>query len=294
MINMKQLYFFLAILATASCNSEFSKSKNNPSAGYVTVGNSKLYYEISGNGDPVLFAHAGFMDHTMWDGQVKEFVNNGHKVIRIDLPSHALSSDADTNVFIPDYFITLLNHLKIDKATLVGLSLGGASVIDFALEHPDKVNKLVLVSSLAAGFQPLRVDSMIVRYGPEITNAKTNEEAATVFTRYWGVGLRDQNELNKKIYNYVYETAVKSITEHGYRKWARFKDPQDVKRVSELKMPVLIIHADKDLAIISEGAERFDSLIKNSTVVLMKGPAHMLNMEKPDEFNRIVLDFLKK
>jgi pimeloyl-ACP methyl ester carboxylesterase len=290
---MKVAFPVIIIFLLAACNNEFSRTSDQTSQGYVTVGNSKLYYEVAGKGDPVVFAHAGFMDHTMWESQVKEFVKNGYKVITIDLPSHALSSDADTNVFIPDYLITLLNHLKIDKTTLVGLSLGGASVIDFALEHPDKVNKLVLVSSLAAGFQPAKVDSMIVRYGPEIINAKTSEEAATVFTKYWGVGLRNENALDKKIYDYIYQTSLKSITEHGYRKWARFKDPQGVKRLSELKIQVLIIHANNDLAIISEGAERFDTLIKNSKVVLMKGPAHMLNMEKPSEFNRIVLDFLK-
>jgi 3-oxoadipate enol-lactonase len=290
---MKVAFPVIIIFLLAACNNEFSRTTVQTSQGYVTAGNSKLYYEVAGMGDPVVFVHAGFMDHTMWESQVKEFVKNGYKVITIDLPSHAQSSDADTNVSIPDYFISLLNHLKIDKVTLIGLSLGGASVMDFALEHPDKVNKLVLVSSLAAGFQPAKVDSMIVRYGPEIINAKTSEEAATVFTKYWGVGLRNENALDKKIYDYIYQTSLKSITEHGYRKWARFKDPQGVKRLSELKMPVLIVHADKDLAIISEGAERFDTLITNSKVVLMKGPAHMLNMEKPSGFNRIVLDFLK-
>jgi 3-oxoadipate enol-lactonase len=290
---MKLLYFLLIAVVILSCRSVFTKEKYNPSAGYVTVGNSKLYYEIIGKGDPVLLVHAGFMEHAMWNSQVKDFIKEGHRVITIDLPGHGLSSDSDTSVLIPEYFTTLLNHLKIEKVSLVGLSLGGASVIDFALEHPGKVNKLVLVSSLATGHQPAISDSVITKYGLAMANAKTNEETATVFTKYWGVGMRNENELDRDIYNYIYQTALRSINEHGWRKWARFKDLQGVKRLSELKMPVLVVHADGDPGIISEGAQLFDSVIMNAKVVLMKGPAHMLNLERPSDFNRIVLDFLK-
>jgi pimeloyl-ACP methyl ester carboxylesterase len=56
---------------------------------------------------------------------------------------------------------------------------------------------------------------------------------------------------------------------------------------------VLVVYADRDLSIMAEAAQMFDSVVRDSKVVLVKDAAHMLNMEKPDEFNRIVLDFLK-
>jgi pimeloyl-ACP methyl ester carboxylesterase len=292
-INMKVL-ILLTALVLAGCSNDFSNVKNESSQGFVSVGNSKLYYEVAGAGEPVLFAHAGFMDHKMWDSQLKDFINSGYKIIRVDLPGHGLSSDADTSIFIPDYINALLNHLKIDKVSLVGLSLGGATVTDFALEHSSMVNKLVLVSSVATGFQPAKPDTMFAAYLPAITNAKSNEETAAVFTRYWGVGQRDPGEMDKKVYNYVYETSLKSVTEHGWKKWARFKDMQGIKRLNELKMPVLIVYADKDLEIINEATALMDSTISDSKAILMKGPAHMLNMESPTEFNRIVIDFLKR
>ena len=281
-----------------TANKTVTTKNASTDSGYVSVNDAKIFYQVTGNGEPVLCVHAGFMDHTMWDGQVAAFTNAGFKVITIDLPGHAKSTNADSTLRVPDYINAVLQKLDINKVSLVGLSLGGTTVTDYALEYPERVKKLILVSSGVTGIETVvTVDDMIKNYGSELRTALDKygaDSAAEVFTRYWADGMRSKEQTDPAVRNYVYTTSALSIKQHGWKHWARFQEMSAIEYLGTLKMPVLIIYGDKDLKLMADAAVILDEKIQSSRKIEIKNVAHMLNMEAPDEFNRIAIDFLKE
>src|SRR5262249_44738056 len=110
-----------------------------------------LYYETKGRGAPVIFIHGGQMDRRMWDAQFDVFAKE-YRVIRYDIRGFG-KSDTPTNAYSDAGDLhALLQHLRVKKATLIGLSLGAAVAVDFALVHGENVDALVLVCPGLGGF----------------------------------------------------------------------------------------------------------------------------------------------
>ena len=119
--------------------------------GMADVDGAKLYYELSGQGHPLVLLHAGGMDSRMWDDQFELFA--GHfKVIRYDARGVG-KSEVPTGPFSHyEDLYGLLRFLGIDVAFIVGLSLGGRTAIDFSLAYPQMADALVLVGSGLSGY----------------------------------------------------------------------------------------------------------------------------------------------
>jgi 3-oxoadipate enol-lactonase len=282
----------------SACASTEGEKSNAIRTGNIRIGNSSVFYQRSGQGEAVFLAHAGFQDHEMWEEQRKALTKAGYEVIAIDLPGHGRSSAADTNVLLQEVIRICLDTLGVQKASMVGLSLGGATVTDFALAYPQRVNKLVLVSALATGYDTkYPVDSFTRSYFPNLKAALDKNDlaaAAEVFTKYWADGIRKPTETDSSVRGYVYRTTLLSLQNHGYMQWGRFNDNPGIDRLDQLQMPVLIIYGDKDLQVIRDAAPILSGKIKNSKVVSFKNVAHMLNMEIPSAFNETLLAFLKQ
>lgn len=265
--------------------------------GFISVHDSKVYYEATGYGQPVFFAHAGLQDHFMWGQQVEQFADNGFQVITIDLPGHSASIDGDSVYLIQDYIKACFDSLGIEKAHLVGLSLGGTSVTDFALAYPERVNKMVLAASLAVGYdRKYPVDSVSAQFFPTLSSAIDSGDlntAAEVFTKYWCDGMRSKEQVDTTVRGHVYRTTLKNLRDRGWKRWARFSEPPGIERLDQLKMPVMIIYGQYDLPIIIKAADVLSQKIPHAVKKEIKNTAHMLNMEAPREFNSAVIEFLK-
>ena len=128
------------------------KPMRNTHQGTVTVGDGNLYHEMAGSGDPMVLCHAGFVDSRMWDGQWEEF-SQCFRVVRFDMRDYGKSDRAHGPIARRKDLEGLLDQLEIQRAVLMGCSMGGTTVLDFALEHPERVAALVLVSAVPGGFE---------------------------------------------------------------------------------------------------------------------------------------------
>ena len=289
------LLLLLPVLHLVSCTSTKSLQEQS---GYIPVEDTRVFYKTVGSGKPLVLVHAGFQDHQMWAQQVKEFTKD-YKVILLDMPGHGLTKDGDSAVQASHLFRVLLDSLGIDKASLVGLSLGSAAVMDFALAHPQRVDKVVLTSSAIVGFyEKYPVDSITLTYFPQLKAALDSnnlKRGAEIFTYYWGDSPhRNAQEVNPDMHRYVYETTYKNLQEHTFKQWPQFAQPAAVYRLGELKAPLLILRGDKDLQMIADAGKVLDEQVANSTQIVLKGGGHMLNMEYPKAFNEAVLRFLRQ
>src|SRR5450631_3595907 len=120
--------------------------------GYAELAGEKIYYEIAGEGHPLILNHAGFLDSRMWDDQWSAFTQK-YSVIRYDMPGYGQSDPAEKPRNRPADLLHLLHYLHIKHTALLGCSLGGAIITDFALEHPEMISALIIVSAAPGGFQ---------------------------------------------------------------------------------------------------------------------------------------------
>jgi 3-oxoadipate enol-lactonase len=121
------------------------------STGYVDVEDAKLYYEVFGQGHPVVLIHDGLLDCRAWDFQLKAFVEN-YQVIRYDRRFYGRSEASEVPYSNVEDLHALLQYLNIKTAALVGISAGGGLAIDFTLAYPAMVDTLMLVGAVVSGF----------------------------------------------------------------------------------------------------------------------------------------------
>jgi pimeloyl-ACP methyl ester carboxylesterase len=133
-------------------------AQEKPTTGYAPVNGLKMYYEVHGSGDPVVLLHGAFMTITnSWNGWMEELAKT-RKVIAIEMQGHGRTADIArdmTSENLADDVAALLGHLKIPRADLIGYSMGGGVAMQCAVRHPDKVRKVVVISS------PLRRDGVV-------------------------------------------------------------------------------------------------------------------------------------
>jgi pimeloyl-ACP methyl ester carboxylesterase len=119
------------------------------SAGYADVNGIKLYHEIYGQGEPLVLLHGGLMTIDEMSNLLQPFAKT-HKVIAVELQGHGRTADTDRPLSFERMagdVAALLDHLDIPQADIVGLSLGGAVGLRTAIQHPEKVRRLVVISS---------------------------------------------------------------------------------------------------------------------------------------------------
>lgn len=290
---MKYLSLLLiVILAFFSCTPK-------KESGTITAGKLNIFYERSGKGEPVLLLHAGFMDHTMWAKQVA-FLEKKYSVITIDLPGSGNTTGKDTAMLISDVIRTCLDKLQVQKASVVGLSIGAACATEFALAYPDRINKLILVSpGLVGSPEVLQMDSIsahAIALSGAADSSKDNKRIAEVFTANWAVGpFRKPSEMDSSVRNFVYNHVTGTLEQHQNESWANFlQQPTAAKMLPSIRNKTLIIYADKDLPFIGNIATYIHRIVSGSGLVVFNNAAHMLNMEMPDRFNHVVDSFLVK
>ena len=152
--NMKTTVFFLSMLMTTLLPGVVSgQQKSRPSRDYAPVNGLKMYYEIRGQGEPVVLLHGAFMaisDDFHWTEWIGE-LSKTRKVIAIEMQGHGRTADPGRDFTydnLADDVAALLDYLKIPSADVIGYSLGGGVALNCAIRHPDKVRKVVSISAV--------------------------------------------------------------------------------------------------------------------------------------------------
>jgi len=143
---MKTIAFLLTTFVSGIVS-----AAETPTMGYAPVNGLKMYYEVHGSGEPVVLLHGAFMTITNnWTGWIGELAKT-RKVIAVEMQGHGRTADIARDLTyenLADDVAALLEHLKIPRADLIGYSMGGAVAMQCAIRHPDKVRKVVVISSV--------------------------------------------------------------------------------------------------------------------------------------------------
>ncbi len=270
----------------------------NATNGFMDVDGGKIYYDICGSGPTLVLTHAGFVDSGMWDGQWEDFTRS-YRVIRHDMIGYGKSSPAMGGRCRRDDLYHLLQQLGVERAILLGCSLGGEVTLDFALEHPQIVAGLVLVSSVPGGFQfqgqpPANLLEMMAA-----VQQGDLERASDLQIRIWVDGpFRQPEQVNPGVRKHaaaMNRIAVKNET------WARADvqplrplAPPAIERLAQVHVPTLIVDGALDDPEVLRAGVLLHTQIPGAKKVILPESAHVPNMEKPVEFNQAVLRFLNE
>jgi len=264
------------------------------SDGTVEVPGGSLYFEQSGAGEPLVLIHAGIADSRMWDAQVGPFSRHFH-VVRYDVRGFGRSTDPAGDFYHHEDLLAVLDHLSLPSAHLVAVSMAGSIAIDFALSYPQRVRSLTLVATGPNGYD---------RWGDVIRGQWTEEEAAIesgdieraieINLRMWVDGpQRASGEVDPSVRSRVREMLELNLPRQGEGE-ALDLEPLAITRLGDIQAQALVIVGDKDAPEIIDSSRLLARGIGGVRMEEMTGVAHVPNMERPEEFNRLVLDFLAR
>jgi pimeloyl-ACP methyl ester carboxylesterase len=256
---------------------------------------SDLYVEQAGSGSPVVLIHEGIADSRMWEPQWRPY-SERFRVVRFDLRGFGQSPPAVGTFSLSGDVVQLLDELDLGPATLVGVSLGGAVAMETTIARPDLVSRLVVVAPGLRGFE--MSDETKAGWDEEEAALQRGDvdEAVEVNMRMWVDGpSRSPDEVDPDVRSKVAEMQRRAIDiyleagEQGDHQ-ALVEDWGD--RISEISVPTLVLVGDLDRPEMLEIAERLEAEIPNARRETIAGTAHVPSMERPDEFDRLVLEFL--
>jgi 3-oxoadipate enol-lactonase len=261
--------------------------------GFLDVPAASLYYECAGKGHPLLLIHAGIADSRMWDDQFTLFAQR-YRVIRYDLRGYGQTRlQAGTFASYEDP-AALLNALGVQRAHVIGVSFGSEIALNFTLAHPELVASLVMVAPGVGGAEP---SERIIRFFEEedaLLEKGDLQGATELNLRLWVDGLhREPEQVNptvrQRVYDMQYHAFTIPIPEGTHEEHLQ---PPALVRLSEVHVPTLVIAGDLDLPEKLELTTQLAASIPGARQEIIAGAAHMVSMEQPQEFNRVVLDFL--
>lgn len=269
---------------------------------YINIGNIRTrYWSLGNNGPIVILLHGLGASAEIWLPNIDALAKN-HKVYVLDLPGFGYSgkphhefSPLDYAKFLDD-FMTVLN---IKKATVIGQSLGGGIALQYTLQYPRKVEKLVLADCAGFGKEviwTLRLMSLPVL--GEIISYPTRM-GVTIFFR---LAVRNPAVITRDFIDTYYEIFKQAgfqgfllkitrmmVDIHGGKREILTPVMDNLHKINRL---ALIIWGENDGVFPLKHAYYGKEKMPNSQLYIMKNCGHIPNLEKPEEFNNAVLEFL--
>ena len=265
-----------------------------PSSGMVDANGARLAYDQVGSGPVVVLIHAGIANRRMWDDQLAALAGQ-YSVIAYDVRGYGESSPASGSFRPYEDLRGLLDALDIDRAALVGCSMGGGYAIDFTLAYPDRVTALIPVCAALGGFEGPDDDTRTLGEALSAVYERGDKPAAAeLWARIWFDGPGRQPEQTDPAIRERVKAMMLAVLEmpdeDAVEEWL---EPPAVDRLGEIAAPTLVLIGEYDVLAIRAAADRMAAGIPGARQIVIPDAAHVPNMEHPDLFNQHVLDFLQ-
>ena len=270
----------------------FAKSESTielPVEDYVEICGSKMYYEISGNpnGEWLVLIHGMAGSTRCWKHQFEDF-NKNYKVLSIDLLGLGNSSDRKSEKYcgpiMANYIRILMDELKIEKAHILGLSLGSIVEQYFSQMFPERIISLIFASPVTK---------------PNYVSIISNFLSEKIFLKFFSINtylkimgnLMLPGKAHEKSREFFIRETLK-MPDSEFHKWFRIAlDGDHYYYLTESNIPTLIVAGDKDFCYFKDAIALQDKYI-NSKLKIIKDAGHVFIFQKAKEFNQIVIEHI--
>jgi pimeloyl-ACP methyl ester carboxylesterase len=283
-------------------------------AGMLHMGSLRVHHMHGGRGSPVLFIHGlGSSGYMEWRFNL-EFAAARHRVYAPDLPGFGRTEKPRARYGIP-YFTRFVERYMVGRglrsAAIVGASLGGRVALELALNRPELVRKLVLVNSLGLGRPNMqltyglitlpRVGEAFMKLAGDALQWAPSRMIRSVASRYVGSTADLKRTMDDGYFANLRELYAADGYQDAYLSTVRsLITPRALlgaeydlsKRLHEIKLPVQLIWGADDPLFPIAHAARAHALIKHSRLAVIEGAGHTPQAERPEEFNRVLDNFL--
>jgi pimeloyl-ACP methyl ester carboxylesterase len=253
--------------------------------GRIEVDGGEISYEVAGSGRAVVLLHPGAMTMATWDREF-ELLAAEHTVIRYDARSHGSSSTATGPFSHHDDLRRLLDALDVERAVLVGLSLGSRTSVDFALTWPDRVDRMALGAPGVSGMvfeDPFVVDQMRRLAAEDLPGV------VEPILRMWVDGpRRTPEQMDPELRARCHRMATETLGRHGQGFRVAPIEAGAIDRLAELTVPVTVALGELDSSDIAAVADRLATQAKQAALVTVPDAGHVLNLEQPARFAEIL------
>jgi 3-oxoadipate enol-lactonase len=267
----------------------------------ITPDKVKLYYEETGQGTPIVFVHEFAGDHRSWEPQMREF-GKRYRCIAYAARGYTPSDvPADMAAYTYKHVmrdcVAVLDHLGIDKAHLIGLSMGGYTCLQVALNHPGRVRSMVLAG---AGSGSVRSETAEFHKSSQALSERFLREGSKAVAETYGLGPSRVPFLVKDPRGFAefsrmlaeHDAQGSANTSRGFQGGRpSLYDFED--EIRKLTTPALIVVGDEDERCI-EPSLFLKKTLSASGLVMMPKTGHVVNLEEPDLFNQCVGDFMAR
>lgn len=234
----------------------------------------------------LVFIHGSAMDHTMWALPARHFARHGRGVLAVDLPGHGRSEgDPLASVEeVADWIVALLDAAGVERAALVGHSMGSLVALDCAARHPDRIERIAVLGTAL----PMAVAE------PLLAAAAANDHAAIDGLMIWGHSLAGQlggggtpgihvlAEATK-----LMECAAPGVLHTDLNACNSYGEPLD--KLDAIRCPTLLLLGEQDMLTPRRATKAVAERISDVRSVVIPGCGHMMTAEQPDA----VLDALR-
>jgi pimeloyl-ACP methyl ester carboxylesterase len=263
--------------------------------GFVETNGAKLYYEVDGSGHPLVLVHAGIANLRMWDPQVPDFAER-YRVIRYDTRGWGRTETEQVAFTNHADLAAVLDHLDARSADVLGLSRGGSIALDFALDYPERADALIFCAGGIGGFEggvPSPEDEALWAEAQQHEEAHDWEWVSDFETRYWvdgpgQPGDRVDPQLRERVHDWIL-TTYQAEKNEGLPEPLR---PPASERLTSLRLPVLSMVGDLDEPDTIAACRHLAEVVPGVRFEEFHGAGHLFNLEQPERFNQLVLDFL--
>lgn len=288
------------LLLAAACSTTEPEAESRPAPGpgegTLRVGDDRLFYEIRGDGRPIVFVNGGSMDLRQWDAQAEAFAQE-YRVVRFDHRGWGRSSDISESFSPAEDLAALLDELELEDVVLVGCSFGGGVVLDCALEqaehsdHPNRIRALVLIAPAVGGYP---WSQSFIERSQRMAAARAeggvdSHVAVILEDPHFIPGASKDPDLAARAEELL--RANYSLYSNDFR-LLRQTHPPTYDRLDDVRLPTLLVIPEHDVPDVIEIVSLLDERIPDSKRVDIEGAGHMVNMEQPAKLDAAILEFL--
>ena len=284
---MKKLLRTASAVFVLAVGSSAQPPDHSASASFVRVAGAELYYQECGAGpEAVVLIHDGIIHSAVWDDVWPGFCGHFHTV-RYDRRGYGRSPAATSWYSETDDLLAILRRTGIARATLVGSSHGGEISINFTLDHPELVKRLILVGAVVGGLP--YTEHFILRGVSNSASLRKGDVAAGL--RAWANDrylIAPGNDVARKK---LLELLVANPQDMTHSDQVLPIKPA-LPRLGEIHVPTLVLVGDADIPDVHAHAGAIEAGIPRARRVVVPGTGHIMYLEKPDQFEHIVIDFM--
>lgn len=260
---------------------------------FLEVDGKQLYYEEQGTGEALVLAHSALMHSGMYDAQMSVFAAH-YRVIRYDQYGFGRSVFTEQKQVDDVRDLTaLLDHLGVQRAVVLGTSMGAEMVLNFALQRPERVKGMILVG---AGLEGYDYPEDQMGWWGDFIGAVRQPDSSKAIQVFLDKAIDSATTpLTADVRAYLAATMAEYSFGH-YRdktlQYAAMEGDAPAKRLGAIQCPTLVMVGAGDMPVIRDIADVLARDIQGAQKLVVPGAAHLVNLQQPEAFNRAVMTFM--